>query len=75
MENESNLEADLLEADLKVKFLTWASITISLVAETEASHDRELAQSIQNLAGRLREFAIVIAARESEPTDSGSRAD
>ncbi len=64
-----------LQADLKVKLLTWASNTISLVAETEVSHDRELAQSIQLLAGRVREFAIVIAARGSDPTDSGSRAD
>lgn len=53
-----------LESHLKVKFLTWASDTISVVAETEVAHDPKLAHSIQNLAGRLREFAIAIAARE-----------
>ncbi len=64
-----------LEAHLKVKFLTWASDTISLVAETEVSQDQELAHSIQTLAGRLREFAIAIAARGCDGTNSGSRDD
>lgn len=61
-----------LEAHLKVKFLTWASDTISVVAETEVAHDPKLAHSIQTLAGRLREFAIAIAARESGSAAFGS---
>lgn len=60
-----------LETDLKVKFLTWASDTISLVAEAEVSRDPELAHSIQSLAGRVKAIAKAIAARESGAAASG----
>ena len=59
-----------VELDLKVKFLTWASCTISLVAETENPHNSKLAHALRYHAGSLREIAAVIAARQTEQNSS-----
>ena len=59
-----------VEVDLKVNFLTWASYTVNLVAETEAPLDPELARALRHHASSLRELAAVIAARQTDQNPS-----